>query len=88
MKLQVTQLKPYLVVENALCDHLPLTIPYNMDMTLNQLKDIIEKKINYPREIYFLKYNGHPMYENKKLDEYQVQKDGTIEISIRIWYIA
>jgi len=60
-----------------------LTIPYDIDITLNQLKDIIEDKTKYPREIYFLKYNGRPMYENKKLEEYEVKKDGTIEISIR-----
>lgn len=60
-----------------------LAMSYDMDITLNQLKDIIEDKINYPREVYFLKYNGRPMYEDKKLKEYGVEKDGTIEISIR-----
>ena len=60
-----------------------LTIPLNLDMTLNQLKDINEEKRKYPRHIYFLKFNGHGMYENKTLRDYNVIKDCTIHTCIR-----
>ena len=60
-----------------------LTLMLDLNITLDQLKDIIEKRINYPKNIYFLKYNGHGMYDNKTLKEYKVLKDGTIHICVR-----
>ena len=33
-----------------------LTFMIDLNITLDQLKDIIEKRINYPKNIYFLKY--------------------------------
>ena len=60
-----------------------ITIPLDLNMNLDQLKDIIGKRKQYPREIYFLKYNGHAMYENKTLKEYSLQRDQTIHVCIR-----
>lgn len=57
--------------------NLPLT------MSLNELKLLVEEKGNYIPESYFLKFNGKGMYQNKPLQDYGVEKDSTIYVSIR-----
>ncbi len=56
---------------------LPLT------MSLNELKQLVEERGNYIPETYFLKFNGKGMYQNKSLEEYGIDKDCTIHVSIR-----
>lgn len=58
-------------------------IPFQPEMLLEDLKRLIEKNYNYIKETYFLKYNGKPMYENKKLIEYNIKYDESIHVVIR-----
>lgn len=61
-------------------------ITFNPDMKLNELKNLIEDKYNYIRGTYFLKYNGKPIYDNKKLSEYEIRYDDTIHVVIRAYF--
>ena len=58
-------------------------IPFNPKMLLDDLRDFIEKKDNITRGQYFLKFNGKAMYENLKLEDYNIQRDSNIYVNIR-----
>lgn len=58
-------------------------IPFNPEMLLHDLKILIENKYNYTNGTYFLKYNGKPIYENKKLIDYNMRFDDTIHVVLR-----
>ena len=60
-----------------------ITVPLDINMNLDQLKDIIQERTQYPKDIYFLMYNGHIMYDDKTLLEYNIQRDATIHIHVR-----
>ena len=57
--------------------------PFYPDMMLSDFKNFIENKYNYIKDTYFLKYNGRPIYENKKLIDYNIRFDDSIHVVIR-----